>query len=84
MDSVKAVQENLWFKKVLFIVQLLVLVSIMLTSIANIMLKTGNLPLWTALLGSSLGYLLPTPKLSKSLKTEKTSQTNSQASSISI
>lgn len=84
MDSLKAVQENIWFKKVLFVVQLLVLVSIMITSIVNIMMKTGNLPLWTALLGSSLGYLLPTPKLSKSMKSETPAHPSSQASSIAI
>lgn len=51
-----------WAKKVLFIVQLLVLIFMMMTALTNIILKTGNLPLWTALLGSSLGFLLPNPK----------------------
>ena len=58
----KTEEYRIWCKKVLFIVQLAVLVSMVITSIANIVCKTGNLPLWTALLGSTLGFILPTPK----------------------
>lgn len=62
--------QQIWFKKVLFSVQLFVLVAMLFTAIANIILKTGNLSLWTALLGSSFGFLLPTPKYPRSLKPE--------------
>ena len=54
--------HKIWCKKILFMVQLITLLCMIITSILNIIYKTGNLPLWTALLGSSLGYLLPSPR----------------------
>lgn len=83
MEFSKIEQQKMYYKKILFIVQLLVLVSMLITSIVNIIMKTGNLPLWTALLGSSLGYLLPTPRV-KSMKTETAIQPSSNVSSIAI
>ena len=71
-----------WCKKVLFIVQLVVLLSMVLTAIVNIVMKTGDLPLWTALLGSSLGYLLPTPGFRVSKATENVSGTSVPSSIV--
>ena len=65
-----------WCKKVLFIVQSVVLLSMVLAAIVNIFMKTGNLSLWTALLGSSLGYLLQTPRFRVSKATENISGTS--------
>lgn len=50
------------YKQTLFFFQIFVLVSLIFISIANMIIKTGNLPPWTALLGSSMGYLLPSPR----------------------
>ena len=78
---------KIWCRKVLFTVQLAVLVSMLITSIVNIIMKTGNLSLWTALLGSSLGFILPTPKFTPTTKpmlsmTPQSSVGNSVPSSI--
>ena len=54
-------------QKVLFYFQLFMIFCVAITSIINIILKTGNMVLWTSLLSSSIGYILPTPRLRKSL-----------------
>ena len=71
-----------WCKKVVFILQSAVLISMVLTAIGNIFMKTGNLPLWTALLGSSLSYLLPTPDFRVSKATENVSGTSVPSSIV--
>lgn len=81
MEMSPADYHRMWYKKVLFSVQLIVLIAMLITAITNIVLKTGNLPLWTAVLGSSLGYLLPNPKLG-SFKSETATQTHSNPSSV--
>ena len=60
MDNVE--NNKIWYKKVLFLVQIITLISMIIISITNIIYKTGNLPLWTALLGTSLGYILSAPQ----------------------
>jgi hypothetical protein len=55
-------------RKTLFYFQLTTIALVMIISFANIVLKTGNLVLWTSLVSSSLGYILPNPKL-KSIRT---------------
>jgi hypothetical protein len=47
----------------LFIVQVIVILIVVITSITNLTLENGNLNLWTALLSSCLGYILPNPKI---------------------
>lgn len=61
--------HKIWYKKLLFLVQISTLLAMIIISIINIIYKTGNLPLWTALLGTSLGYILPAPRF-KVAKTE--------------
>jgi hypothetical protein len=41
---------------------------VILAAIVNLSLNNGTSTLWTALLSSSLGYLLPNPKLEKEEK----------------
>lgn len=58
-------EYKIWYKRILFLVQISTLIGMIIVSIANITIykkESGNLPLWTALLGTSLGYLLPSPK----------------------
>jgi hypothetical protein len=50
-----------------FFSQIIILYIVVITCIVNLSLANGNSNLWTALLSSSLGYMLPTP----SLKTQK-------------
>jgi len=57
--------------RIQFYFQLLIIFIIIITSLACIIRQTGNVTLWTALLGCGLGYALPSPKLKeKSLLTE--------------
>jgi hypothetical protein len=52
---------------VLFFVQIFIILIIMITAIINITLKTGHDHLWSGLLCTSLGLVLPHPKLCKRL-----------------
>lgn len=49
--------------EVLFIVQVLVILIVVITSIANLSLQNGDTNMWTALLSCSIGYVLPNPKI---------------------
>lgn len=57
---------------VVFAAQVLLLFIVVLTSLVNLTLNYGNTNLWTMVLTSCLGYMLPHPRL-KSSK-EKDSQ----------
>jgi hypothetical protein len=50
-------------KYMLFFVQVAVILIVVITSIVNLTLERGNTNLWTALLSSCLGYILPNPKI---------------------
>lgn len=54
--------------KVEFFSQVIILYIIILTCLVNITLEWGNRELWSALLGSSIGYLLPSPRLKSDKK----------------
>ena len=47
----------------LFIFQLIIILVVVCTSIYNLTYPTGDTNMWTALLSSSIGYVLPNPKL---------------------
>ncbi len=47
----------------LFIAQILVIVLVIAASIYNLSRHNGDTNLWTALLSSSIGYILPNPSL---------------------
>ena len=50
-------------EEIVFLCQVLVLFTVILVSIYNLTTGHENSNLWTALLSSSLGYLLPNPTL---------------------
>ena len=52
-------------RHLLFLFQVIVIFIVVITSIVNLTIENGNLNLWTALLSSCLGYILPNPKLKK-------------------
>ena len=51
-----------------FFSQIIIIYIVVITCIVNLSCANGNSNLWTALLSSSLGYILPNP----SLKRQKT------------
>lgn len=48
---------------IIFTVQAIAILSVIIASLINLSLKTGNQQLWTVVLTSTLGYILPAPKL---------------------
>ena len=46
-----------------FFSQIIIIYIVIVTCIINLSLERGNSNLWTSLLSSSLGYLLPNPKI---------------------
>lgn len=81
-DSVDLAEDNgdraQWYflgssipkNQIIFFVQVIVLYVVILTSIVNLSLAHGDSNLWTALLSSSLGYLLPNPTLKREKRNE--------------
>ena len=51
--------------EIVFFCQVVILYTVILTSIYNLTKENSNTNLWTALLSSSLGYLLPHPTIKK-------------------
>ena len=51
--------------EIIFFTQVIILYAVILTSIYNLTTKQGDSNLWTALLSSSLGYLLPSPTIKR-------------------
>lgn len=51
--------------EVVFFTQVVLLYIVIVTCIVNLSIKNGDSNLWTALLSSSLGYILPNPSLKK-------------------
>lgn len=48
---------------ILFAVQIIIILLVVIVSLVNLTLEIGQLNLWTVLLTSCLGYILPNPKL---------------------
>lgn len=48
---------------ILFMVQLFLIITAVVISLVNLTLNTSNKILWTMLLSSCLGYIMPNPKL---------------------
>lgn len=48
---------------ILFITQITIVSIVIIVSLINLTLNVGNKNLWTIILTSSLGYLMPNPKL---------------------
>jgi len=55
--------------EIVYFTQVIILYVIILTSIINLSLRTGLDELWTTLLCSSIGYLLPNPDIRRMKKT---------------
>jgi len=51
--------------ELVFFSQILVLYIVIVTCIVNLSIGNGDSNLWTALLSSSLGYILPNPSLKR-------------------
>ena len=50
-------------EEIVFVGQMLVITIVILASVYNLSVGSGNDTLWTALLSSCLGYALPNPRL---------------------
>ena len=51
--------------EIVFLCQVVVLYTVIVVSIYNLTVGHGDSTLWTALLSSSLGYLLPNPSMER-------------------
>lgn len=49
--------------EIVYISQIVVIFLVVIASIYNLSTNVGDQQLWTALLSSSMGYLLPNPKI---------------------
>ena len=63
--------------QVVYFSQIIIIYIIILTCIINLSLKNGDSNLWTALLSSCIGYILPAPKIKESKKVNETLNDNS-------
>lgn len=54
--------------QIIFIAQVIIIYVVIIVSILNLSLENGDSNLWSALLCSCLGYLLPSPSLKKDKK----------------
>ena len=52
-------------EEIVFFCQVITLYTVIVVSIYNLAVGHGDSTLWTALLSSSLGYLLPNPSLKR-------------------
>ena len=63
-------REN-WFgqpkETVVYLFQVILLYIVIITCIINLSIGNGNSELWTALLSSCLGYMLPNPSMRKNI-----------------
>lgn len=55
--------RNLPRSEIVFFTQMLIIAIVIAASIYNLTLDRGDSNLWTALLSSSLGYILPNPSI---------------------
>jgi len=51
--------------EIVFLTQILLLYTVAITALVNLTLNTPQRELWIILLSSSLGYILPNPKIKK-------------------
>ena len=52
-------------EEIVFLCQVIVLYTVIVVSIYNLTIGQSDSTLWTALLSSSLGYLLPNPSMKR-------------------
>lgn len=71
MDSVSQYSNNLRRPAaILFAAQIVIIFVVSVVSLVNLTLEIGNQNLWTVLLTSCLGYVMPNPRL----KTNKSNE----------
>ena len=66
MDSVSSVFRSKRVAKpdaIIFMTQVLLLFIVVITSLANLSIGNGNENLWTMVLFSAMGYMMPSPRL---------------------
>lgn len=63
--SWRACGKNTPRSEVVYLCQIVVLYTVIVVSIYNLTVESSNATLWTALLSSCLGYLLPQPTIKK-------------------
>lgn len=51
--------------EVVFFFQIILIYIVVIVCVINLSIDNGNSNLWTALLSSSLGYILPSPSMNK-------------------
>ena len=56
--------------QVVYFTQIVILYILILTCIVNLSIKNGDSNLWTALLSSAIGYILPAPKIKQDKRIE--------------
>lgn len=69
--------------ELMYFSQIIVLYVVIITCILNLSLHNGDSNLWVALLSSSLGYMLPNPRLKKSKIQVNSTQNNGGGSTPS-
>lgn len=62
MSSNNAFQCLIKPENTLFLVQVVAILVVVIASVVNLSLSTGNVELWTMILTASFGYLMPNPK----------------------
>ena len=55
---------------VVYITQMLIILGVVIASIVNLSITNDNKEMWISLLCSTIGYILPSPKLRKSSHSE--------------
>jgi hypothetical protein len=77
IDSASAVSTKTRPDVILFSIQVFVIVIVVIASLINLTYYKENINLWTMILTSCLGYLMPNPRF-KVLKEEKQEVQNSK------
>ena len=77
MDSASAVSMRTRPDVILFSIQVFVIVLVVIASLINLTYYKENINLWTMILTSCLGYIMPNPRF-KVLKEEKQEVQNSK------
>lgn len=70
-DSWKFCGYGMDKSQVVYFSQIIIIYIIIVTCILNLSMKNGDSNLWTALLSSCIGYILPAPKLKVTKKLEE-------------
>ena len=61
-NTVPAIEAKTDFQ---YIAQIIIIYLVIITCITNLSMTNGDSNLWTALLSSCLGYMLPNPSIKK-------------------